>query len=310
MGPVIVTGEYDGVRLDKFLQAQFKGVTFTQVQKLCRKGNIRLNGSRVKANVLVTEGQEVRVPPFFYNQPEEIQQRLTPQDRELLEQSIIYQDDDMIVLNKLYGLPVQGGEKHLKSLDNMMKVFVEDKKARLTHRLDRDTTGCLVFALDRPTSAKIADAFKTRLVQKTYWALVQGRLPQLEGTIKAPLKKVGKDGDQRMAVHPDGKRAVTHYRTIASAGKNIHWLEVTPETGRTHQIRVHLAEIGTPIIGDSKYGEIEDLGEHMPSNKMFLHARSLQFDPSLKLKCNQFTAPLSAHFKTTFELFNWQEKQV
>jgi 23S rRNA pseudouridine955/2504/2580 synthase len=309
--PVIVSDEYGGVRLDKFLQARFQGVTFTQIQKMCRKGNIRLNGSRVKANVLVEAGQEVRVPPFFHDQPEASKKpQLTPQDRELLEQNVIYQDEDMLVLNKLYGIPVQGGEKHTKSLDNMMKVFVEDKKARLTHRLDRDTTGCLVFALNRPVSAKIADAFKTKQVQKTYWAIVQGRLPQQEGTIKAPLKKVGKEGDQKMVVAEDGKRAVTHFREIASAGKNIHWLEVIPETGRTHQIRVHLAEMGTPIVGDNKYGEVEDLGDYVPTNKMFLHARSLVFNDSLSLKNGQFTADLPPHFHTVFKLFHWQEKQA
>lgn len=310
MAPVIIPDEYDGVRLDKFLQAKFKGVTFTQIQKLCRKGNIRINGGRIKANALVTKGQEVRIPPFFFNQPEEIQHHLSSQDAELLKNSIIYRDDDMVVLNKLYGIPVQGGEKHLKSLDNMMKVFIEDKKARLTHRLDRDTTGCLVFALDRPTSAKIADAFKVKNVQKTYWAIVQGRLTPLEGTINAPLKKIGKDGDQRMEIHQDGKRAITHYRTIASAGKNIHWVELMPETGRTHQLRVHLAELGTPIIGDMKYGEFEDLGEYIPPNKMFLHARELDFNTSLKLKENNFIAPLPEHFKAVFKLFNWQEKQA
>ncbi len=310
MEKTVVSNEYDGTRLDKFLQAEFKGITFTQVQKLCRKGNIRLNGSRVKANAIVSEGQEVRVPPFFYNQVEEIKQNLSNQDEKLLQENTIYRDENIIVINKLYGIPVQGGEKHLKSLDNMLKVFITDKKARLTHRLDRDTTGCLVFALNRPVSAKIAEAFKTRLVHKKYWAIVQGRLPELEGEIKIPLKKVGKDGEQRMVASIDGKHAITHYRKIASAGKDIHWLEVSPLTGRTHQIRVHLAELGTPIIGDKKYGEETELSGYISQEKMFLHARELEFDKSLNLKQNQFIADIPKHFKDVFKLFDWYEKQV
>lgn len=308
MKPLTIPEEYNGMRLDKFLQATFD-VPFVQVQKLCRKGNIRLDGSRVKANAVVSTGQEVRVPPFFSKSEEKKPYQLSEADKQLLLENTIYQDEEVFVLNKPYGLPVQGGEKHNKSLDAMLKSYITDKKARLVHRLDRDTTGCLMFALNRNAAAALTDAFKTKHVQKTYWAVVQGKLPRREGKISIPLQKVGKEGDQRMVAHPEGKRAVTFYRTIASAS-DIHWLEVMPHTGRTHQIRVHLAELGTPIIGDMKYGEVQDLGEHIPPNKMFLHARGIVFDKKLKLPKDAFEAPLPDHFKQLFKLFNWQEKQV
>lgn len=314
--PLKVRRDETDMRLDKFIQSRFTHVSFVMVQKMCRKGQIRVNGKRVKANDRLSSGQEVRVPPSFFLDDQKAEnlsknsqlQPLSKEDRRLIENNLIYEDKKVIAYNKPYNLPVQAGSGHHRSLDRLMVRYFENKcEPRLVHRLDKTTTGCVLFAKSRKDAALLSESFKKRSMQKTYWAIVRGKLKEKEGRIVTYLdKESDENGFERMhGSHHKGQRAETEFRHIASAGQ-YHWLEVYPKTGRTHQIRVHLSEMGTPIVGDVKYGGKRLTTEHenVPASRVYLHARKL--DISIDNWGNySFEAPLPDHFKKVFSLLAW-----
>ncbi len=310
---VIVTDEYKELRLDKALQRMFPTANYTLVSKLCRKGQIRLDGKRVKGNERLEEGQELRLPPMMFNLPEnddEILEKkikpLTAKEKSWLKEHILYQDDFMIILNKPAGMPVQAGSGHSRSIDRMMVAYSPEQKPKLVHRLDKATTGVLVFALDSRTAANLAKQFADRDTEKSYWAVVSGIPLDSEGVIDFALKKsaIGKMGREQMHASEDGdsRKAATAYTRLKRKGK-AQLVEARPLTGRTHQIRAHFSTMGAPLVGDIKYGG--QSYSYQNKEVMLLHARSLKFTHPFTEESITITAPLPDYFTDYMKNMGW-----
>jgi len=282
-----VTEDEADLRLDRWFRRHFPGVTQGAIQKLCRTGQVRIDGRRADAGTRLAPGQAVRVPPLPpAAAPPPVVHVFNPDIARELERMVLYRDDAVIVLNKPHGLAVQGGPGIVRHLDGMLDGLRGDSghRPRLVHRLDRDTSGALVLARTPGTAARLAAAFRGRDVQKTYWAVVAGRPVPVEGRIDMPLLRyTGPRGERSVPAARDDKeglRAVTDYRTLDHAGQKLAWLEMSPVTGRTHQLRVHSVGIGAPIVGDLKYHEPDQNGAGSAlveglSDKLHLHARAL-----------------------------------
>lgn len=248
-----------GWRFDRWLRAHFPGLPHGRLMKLLRTGQFRLDGRRVEPATRISAGQIVRVPPLGPFTGETEARRASPvseRDARLLRRLVVYEDDDLLVLDKPAGLAVQGGTGTRRHLDGMLDALARDgERPRLVHRLDRDTAGLLVLARSARAAKELMHAFQQHRVRKLYWAIVLGRPEREEGVIDLPLGKAGPRGEERMTPHaPDARRACTRFRTIARAGRAASWLGLLPLTGRTHQLRAHCAAIGCPIMGDFKYG--------------------------------------------------------
>lgn len=275
----------DGMRLDRWLRTRFPGLKQGKLQKLLRTGQIRLDGARAKSNDRVEAGQDVRVPPNIDDNPDtEHRTKAIDPDvaRDLsdkLKEGILHIDDDVIALNKPAGVAVQGGSGthlHIDGVLDWLKMGAKERP-RLVHRLDRDTSGVLLLARSRSSATFLTKAFQARETQKIYWAVSVGVPAEKQGAIDAPLAKLpGKRGELVQINENMGKPAKTVFRVIDSAGRDAAWLELQPLTGRTHQLRVHCQAIGTPLLGDPKYG-LRDAGilELGVDNQLHLHARSL-----------------------------------
>jgi 23S rRNA pseudouridine955/2504/2580 synthase len=235
-----------------------------------------------------------------------------PRDLEMVRRAVLHIDDDLIVLDKPAGLAVQGGtntERHLDALLDGIR-FGSPERPRLVHRLDRDTSGVLVLARSAAVAAKLAAAFRGKTVRKIYWAVVVGVPKPRSGRIDRPLAKLSGLGGERVAPdEEDGKRAVTYYRTVSHAGDKIAWLALQPVTGRTHQLRAHCVALGTPILGDGKYGGRAAHPSGVPQpRKLHLHARALAL-PHPKGGTLTVTAPLPPHMKETWAFFGFEEAE-
>lgn len=300
----------DGMRLDRWLRNQFPGLKQGKLEKLLRKGQIRLDGSRAKSGDRVEAGQDVRLPPDIDGNPiQESRPKTIDPDvaRELsstLKDSILHMDDEVIALNKPAGVAVQGGSGthlHIDGVLDWLKMGAKDRP-RLVHRLDRDTSGVMLLARTRASAAQLTKAFQSRDTQKIYWAITVGVPSEKQGMIDAPLAKLpGHRGELVQINENMGKPAKTLFRTIDNAGKDAAWLELQPLTGRTHQIRVHCQAIGVPVVGDPKYG-VRDAGilELGIDNQLHLHARSLTIETG-NGKNLSVTAPLPDHMLRTFK---------
>jgi 23S rRNA pseudouridine955/2504/2580 synthase len=297
------------LRLDRWFKQHFPGVTHARLQKWLRTGQVRVDGKRAKASVRLVPGQVIRVPPGADDRPPDAKKSSAPSqavgeaDRAALLEAVLYRDDDVIVIDKPPGLAVQGGSKTRRHLDGMLDVlrFDAKEKPRLVHRLDKDTSGVLVLARTRQSAAYLTRAFRTRDVHKLYWAIVVG-VPKLKsGVIEAALVKGKRPDGERMAADPEGgKAAKTIYRVIDHAGRRAAWLELEPLTGRTHQLRIHCAEIGTPILGDGKYGGGGAfLDGIMAARKIHLHARAISL-PSADGRTISIEAPLPDYMAETW----------
>ena len=330
----IEVAEDDGdQRLDRWFRRMFPHIAQGRIEKMCRKGDIRVDGGRVKANTRVQAGQVVRVPPL--PEPHEITARaktydmISNADVEMMQDAVLYRDDYLIAINKPPGLPTQGGSKQTRHVDMLADAlrFGYDQKPRLVHRLDKDTSGILLLARTRQVASALTEAFRSRETRKVYWAAVGGCPSPKMGTIKYGLLKAGGHGHEKMVcIHPDdvahtdgAKRSTTDYMVLDSAAKRCAWVALVPITGRTHQLRAHMAEMGHPIIGDGKYGGSgqENQGDGWGaqlggevSRKMHLHARSLSFPHPMTGKMVKIIAPMPAHMKQTWETFAWDERDV
>jgi len=321
-----------GQRLDRWFRRRFPHVPQGRIEKMCRKGEIRVDGGRVKPATRVEAGQEVRIPPL--PEPGEVETAPLPKvgeaDAKMIRDCVIYRDDHILALNKPPGLAVQGGSgqsRHVDGLAEALRFGFEDKP-RLVHRLDRDTSGVLLLARTRQVAAGLTDAFRARETRKIYWAAVAGCPSPAMGTIrlglvKAPGHGAGGEGEKMLCVHPDrveatpgAKRATTDYAVLASLAKRASWVALVPVTGRTHQLRAHMAEIGHPIVGDGKYGgsgqvnEGEGWGAQLGgeiSRKLHLHARHLRLTHPVTGATLALTAPLPAHMKNTWSMLDWHE---
>ncbi len=318
----------DGQRLDRWLRKQFSQLSQVRIEKMCRKGELRVDGGRVKAATRVESGQTVRVPPIpdeNYEDYDKREYQISDADAEMIQSCVIYKDADIIVLNKPAGLAVQGGTKtnvHVDGLSEALK-FELDSKPKLVHRLDRDTSGVLLLARNGKAAQGLAKAFQSRDTRKIYWAAVAGVARPKLGTVRFGLVKAGGAGSEKMyCIHPkdiDGtkgaKRATTDYATINELGRRVSWMALVPITGRTHQLRAHMAEIGNPIIGDGKYGgntqsnEGDGWGAQLGgeiSRKLHLHARSISFDHPITGRRMNFTADMPNHMKRTWDFLGWE----
>ena len=301
-----VTEDETDIRLDRWFRRHFPVLTQGMIQKLCRTGQIRVSGKRVEASTRLQAGDDVRVPPMPDGPPPPpAPAPLDPATRRELEGMVVYKDDWLIVVNKPHGLPVQGGPGIIRHLDGMMEGLRQGAadKPRLVHRLDMDTSGLLVLARTPGTAAKLASAFRSRHVMKTYWAVVAGRPSPQEGRLDLPLVKFGGlRGGERVAVaepgETDSTHAITDYRTLDAAGRKLAWLELRPITGRTHQLRVHCVALGAPIVADHKYGGEAALVDGL-ADKLHLHARALSL-PHPEGGTLTLEADLPAHMRETF----------
>ena len=327
----VAEGEGDQ-RLDRWLKRRFPQLGQGRIEKMCRKGELRVDGGRVKASTRLEEGQEVRIPPLPVGEkPAVVRSSVSAADAKMIQSCVIYRDDHILALNKPPGLPVQGGSGQARHVDGLAEAlrFGMEEKPRLVHRLDKDTSGVLVMARTRKMAADLTAAFKHRETRKIYWALVAGvPTPYLgeikTGLVKAPGHGSKGEGEKMIAIHPretdstpGAKRSRTLYATLYRVAGRAAWVALEPVTGRTHQLRVHMAEMGHPIVGDGKYGGSgqENLGDGwgakvggLISNKLHLHARTLSFEHPVTRKTVTLTAALPDHMKASWETFGWTEE--
>lgn len=307
-----------GMRLDRWFKQHYPGLGFGQLQKLLRSGQVRVDGGRVKSDFRVEPGQVVRVPPVGVDRsgegPVTARTIRSQSDGEALNQMLLYEDQKVLVFNKPAGLAVQGGSGVARHVDGMLEALrnAKGEKPRLVHRLDRDTSGVLVVARTRLAAMKLAEAFRGRDAKKTYWALVKGVPPKREDKISTWLvKEQTADGDRmRIARHGEegADHAVSYYRIVEQAAQALSWLEMEPYTGRTHQLRVHAAHVGCPIIGDPKYFEA-DTNWDFPGglqNRLHLLARRIVI-PHPDKGMLDVTAPLPPHMVQAWNLLGFEE---
>ncbi len=281
-----VSAEDDGIRLDRWFRRNMADVTFATVSRWARTGQLRLDGARVGPGDRIAAGQVIRVPPLESALPtgdraERQRPPLSEEQESFAQAMVIHRDPQAIVINKPPGLATQGGTRthdHVDGLTDAL-MFERDDRPRLVHRLDKDTSGVLLLARSARSAAFFAKSFASRTARKVYWAIVIG-VPSIDdGTIDLPLAKQPGTGGEKMHVdEKEGAPARTRYRVIDRAGNRAAWVELQPYTGRTHQLRVHMAAIGHPIVGDGKYGGKEAFLTGSISRKMHLHARRLRID--------------------------------
>lgn len=307
-----VAADEAGLRLDRWFKRHYGGLTHGRLEKLLRTGQVRLDGKRVRAGQRLEPGQIIRVPPLGAADKPASGARREPEipqaEADALRAAVLTRDDSLIALNKPAGLAVQGGSGTHRHLDGMLEALRFDAAARprLVHRLDKDTSGVLLLGRTARAAASLAKAFRGQEVKKLYWAVTVGVPAAPAGRIRAPLVKRAGAGGERILVAGKGEEgarpATTDYRVIEPVGRRAAWVALMPLTGRTHQLRVHLASLGTPILGDGKYGGknafLPDL-----SRNLHLHARRLIVQgPDGKL---DVSAPLPPHMAKTFAFFGF-----
>jgi 23S rRNA pseudouridine955/2504/2580 synthase len=302
-----------GVRLDRWFKRRWPHLNHVQIQKLARSGQIRVDGGRVKPDTRLEAGSQVRVPPLPDAAPERDKGRLDPREIAYAKSLVLYEDEEVLALNKPVGLAVQGGTKTTKHVDRLLSAWGEGlERPRLVHRLDRDTSGVLVLGKTPAAAARLAGAFAKRRAQKTYWALVAGLPKPGEGVLELPLAKQGV-GDREMMVpaepkDPRAEPAETEFVTLSRAADKVAWMALWPHTGRTHQLRAHMLAMGHPILGDTKY-RTEASAALSGELKLQLHARrlSLAHPSSGQLVLE---APLSPEMRAGFERFGFDEHEA
>ena len=299
----IVSDDDDGIRLDRWFKRNMPDVSFNLVSRWARTGQLRLDGKRATPGDRIEAGQSIRLPPpeTVAERPERARrdvQPLTPEEAEMVQDMVIHRDLNALVLNKPPGLATQGGTGTHQHLDRLLDGLADEagNRPKLVHRLDKDTSGVLLVARSARAAGHFAKAFAGRTARKVYWALVVGVPSAEEGVIDLPLAKQPGTGGEKMHVSEEaGLPARTRWRQIDHAGNRAAWLELQPLTGRTHQLRAHMAAIGHPIVGDAKYGGPDAFLTGGISRKLHLHARRLRIDaPDGKVIDQQ--ADLPPHF--------------
>ena len=331
---ITVTEDEGEQRLDRWLKRKFPQVTQGAIEKMCRTGQLRVDSGRVKASDRIAPGQTVRVPPLPDAAAPEYEPdgKISAADVKMIQGCVLWKDEHMIVLNKPAGLASQGGsgmgDRHVDGLAEALKFGYKDKP-KLVHRLDKDTSGLLMLARTDRVARRLSEALRHRAARKIYWALVAGVPNPKQGSIKYGLMKApgGRgEGEKMICVHPakmadypDAKRAQTDFFTLWFLGTRMSWMALEPVTGRTHQLRAHMAEIGHPIAGDGKYGgsSAENMGDGWGaaiggdvSRKLHLHARQLTVEHPVTGEIMTFTAPLPDHMAKTWKMLDWNEKDV
>ncbi|AGT10214.1 RluA family pseudouridine synthase [Paracoccus aminophilus] len=325
-------------RLDRWLKKKFPQLNQIMIEKLCRTGQLRVDGGRVKANTRIETGQEVRIPPLPEAEPIDPRaprvKHVSKSDAEMIQAAVIWKDEHIIALNKPAGLPSQGGsgqgERHVDGLTTAL-MFGYKERPKLVHRLDKDTSGVLLLARTDRVARALSEGFRHRNTKKIYWAVVAGvpnpRMGSIKyGLVKAPGRGRMGEGEKMICIHPSkvqetegAKRAHSDYAVLDALGSRASWVALSPITGRTHQLRAHMAEIGHPIVGDGKYGGSgqENLGDGWGaqlggdiSRKLHLHARMITFQHPITKKMMSVTAPLPDHMARTWKSLGWNPNDV
>jgi 23S rRNA pseudouridine955/2504/2580 synthase len=314
---VAVTPDESGMRVDRFLEARFPGLSFSHIQRVIRKGELRVNGKRAQPKDRLQAGQAVRIPPLRLDAPRPLSpaNAASEKTRELLKSITLYEDADVMVLDKPMGLAVQGGSGTVRHLDGMLDVLrsPDGQRPRLVHRLDKDTAGCLLVAKTRFAASALAKSFRSRSARKIYWALVAGVPKPRQGRISTFLAKEEREDDSIMRIARHGEEgashAVTYYAVVETAARQLAWLSLKPVTGRTHQLRAHCAHIGHPIVGDPKYFSKENW--ELPGgmqNRLHLLARRIAI-PHPRGGTIDVTAPLPPHMVQSWNLLGFDAKR-
>ncbi|MCR6671578.1 RluA family pseudouridine synthase [Devosia ginsengisoli] len=301
-----VENDEDGMRLDRWFAHHFPQLGFGRLQKLIRNGEVKVDKAKVTTSTRLAPGQTVRIPPI--DDPDVVKPiKLNEADAQFLRDLIIYEDDDIYVFNKPHGLAVQGGSGTKRHMDGLLKSLPNKKgeAPRLVHRLDRDTSGCLVVAKTKAAASHFGTVFRSRSARKIYWAVVAGNPHPQQGEISCFLARQSTaDGEQMVVVKngtPGAQHSMSYYSTTDTASRRFAWVTLKPVTGRTHQLRVHMAQLGTPIIGDPRYFNIENWqGAPGLSEGLHLHARRIAI-PLRSGKRLDISAPLPPHMRASFE---------
>jgi len=311
---ITIAQEDAGQRLDRWFKRRFPHIPHGRVEKLLRTGQMRINGKRCKGSARVETGDDIRIPPL--PEPSEIKSKHKPSEEDVIfmRDLVIFEDNDLIALNKPFGLAVQGGTKTTRHIDGLLPAL--GKGCRLVHRLDRDTSGILLVAKNAKSAAWAGRAFQSRRAEKIYWGVTNGVPHPRAGEIKGYVAKGRLDnrfGNKHMGKEvmvavrhgdKDAKHARTLYQTVQSAGVKAAFIAMQPLTGRTHQLRLHMQLLGAPIAGDPKYMTDRPLPGGL-QNRLHLHAQSLMIPgPSGDL---HFEAPLPAHMKDAFAQLGFEE---
>jgi 23S rRNA pseudouridine955/2504/2580 synthase len=299
----------DGMRLDRFFEARYPGLSFSHIQRIIRKGEVRVNGKRAQPKDRLQKGQAIRIPPLKIEPPKPRDDATSDQkDRAFIKSITLYEDDDVLVLNKPMGLAVQGGSGTVRHVDGMLEVLRDrqGQRPRLVHRIDKDTAGCLLVAKTRFAAAALAKTFRSRSARKVYWALAAGVPKPHQGRISTFLAKEEREDESFMRVARHGEdgasHAITYYAVVETSAQKLAWLSLKPVTGRTHQLRAHMAHIGHPIVGDPKYFGKENW--ELPGgmqNKLHLVARRIAV-PHPRGGVIDVTAPLPPHMQQSWNL--------
>jgi 23S rRNA pseudouridine955/2504/2580 synthase len=314
----VEVGEDDGTaRIDRWLRRRYPHLTQGQIEKLIRTGQVRVDGARVKASDRVSPGQSVRIPPLPEPGERPPPGALSRKDEDFVRSLVIHRDADVIVLNKPAGLAVQGGAKTTRHVDGLLEglKFDAEKKPKLVHRLDRDTSGRLVLARHPRAAAALGEAFRDRDTMKVYWAIVLGSPRPKEGEIRGWTRKApgARDADREMMVkalqsEEGAVHAITQYAVISEAAQRAAWMSLRPVTGRTHQLRFHMAEIGHAIAGDPKY-RCDRPTPNGLEGALQLHARAIRLPHPSGGELN-VQAQLPPHMRAAFELLGFDERDA
>ena len=288
---IVVVDSEHGQRLDNFLLGSLKGVPRQRVYRLVRRGEVRVNGGRVRPSYRVQRGDRVRIPPLREANAGDARPSPRRSVFDALLRRALYEDDDLLVIDKPSGMAVHGGSGVAFGVVETLRHFHPETRYELAHRLDRDTSGCLAIAKNRRALLHLHQQFRNGSVRKRYDLIVAGHWPQAKRSSKEPLQRyLLASGERRVRVAADGDPAHTDFKVVARAD-DATWLAAFPKTGRTHQIRVHAASAGHPIIGDAKYGR-----QSPPADRLMLHARTLTLAVADGRK--RFEAPLPAAFES------------
>ena len=333
--PMIVTFEDEDKRLDRWLKAKLGPIPQSRIELLCRKGVLLVNGEKVKTSFRVMSGDTIEVPIGLSSSNEKTEsykfEALSKAEENIIRDTLIYEDEYLLAINKPSGIATQGGTGQKVHIDKLVSFFSSDyhTKPKLVHRLDRETSGVLVLAKSSKLAAELANCFRDRSVKKIYWALAAGIPNDKEGSIEFPLVKIKNNlktddfervqcvTDDRVHSIDNAKKAKSNYVIIEALGTRACWLGLSPITGRTHQLRAHLAQINCPIIGDMKYGKNSQvnkgdgwgslLGEQI-ENKLHLHSRSIMFTHPITKKQIFIEADMPSHMMTSWKVLGLDAK--
>jgi len=297
-----VSTKYEGLRIDKWISENLENINYAHAQKLIRSGQVRIDGSRVKANARLIKGQKIRIPPHVeYIDPITKVRQISDNQKNFIKSIVIYEDNNIMILNKPYGLATQGGKGIDNHIDKLLSAWDKEgeDRYRLVHRLDKNTTGTLIVAKNRKSANFYTNCFKDRSVKKIYWAIVYGVPNIVKGKIDLPVNERSKKSDDSKNKQKT-QHAITKYSVIDFAGKSFSLIHLEPITGRKHQLRIHLSSMENPILGDEKYSLSDYSVPSELDNKMHLHAKSITI-PNLSGKILTIEAPIPPHFSSSIK---------